>query len=317
MALPDAVAKQGEAADKLQEEIAKGMVVEAVAKPEEPSPEPEKKEKEKKPEQAPAPSPEPVDWENRYKALKGNYDRDISDLRGRLDKANTTIENLNSLIVQMGQEKPKPEKEPETEKPGGQVPSDAAMKGLNPSDFEGYGDEMIAMVKVVNEQAGLIQKLKEQIGNTENRITETDQDRFFSNLAKAIPDWEKVNTDTRWLAWLAEADPMSGVQRQVLLDNARDQFDAQRAARIFNAFKQDVGWKPEETPQPQPESSPLEEQVAMETGPETPAPQERKGITREIYQKAVNDKIQGRITDEEFEKISNDFQRAIKAGKIK
>jgi hypothetical protein len=331
MELPSAIAKQGEAADKLQESIAKGILVEAeVVKEEEPeatpAPEPEKAEKEKKEKKPEEKAPEPPkkeDWEHKFKVLQGKYNAEIPQLRDQVTKANATIANLNSLIVQLNEESKRPE-QPEDGKPSTQLPSDAAIQGLNPSDFEGYGEEMVAMVNLVNQQAGIIQNLKSRIDNTETRVSKSEDQGFFSDLAKAVPDWEKVDADPGWLEWLAGVDPMSGIQRQVLLNDAREKFDAERTVRIFNSFKQEVGWQtqlsspaPKEEVISEDETNPLEEQVAIESGPEGGPAEVKKGITREQYRQAVDDVTQNRITREDFEKISNAFQRSIKAGLTK
>jgi hypothetical protein len=46
-----------------------------------------------------------------------------------------------------------------------------------------------------------------------------------------------VNLDQGFLDWLAMKDPLSGIQRQALLDVAFAEHDAERTAALFNAFK--------------------------------------------------------------------------------
>ena len=59
-----------------------------------------------------------------------------------------------------------------------------------------------------------------------------------------LPDWREVNQEQAWKDWLTLTDPLSGVPRQQLLNQAFAAGDAGRVLVFFNGF---LG---EHTPQP-------------------------------------------------------------------
>ena len=54
----------------------------------------------------------------------------------------------------------------------------------------------------------------------------------FDNLA---PDWETLNKDPGFLKWLSEMDPLTGVERKRMLNDAVATFGGQRVASFFTA----------------------------------------------------------------------------------
>lgn len=91
---------------------------------------------------------------------------------------------------------------------------------------------------IVNER---LNELRPEIESTKKQVYQSNEARFYGELSNAVPDWETVNTDERWLQWLAEVDPLSGLPRQAYLDNAAQTLDAGRTVALFKAFKESVG----------------------------------------------------------------------------
>lgn len=154
---------------------------------------------------------------------------------------------------------------------------------LDPEDFKGYGEEMKDMVNTVNKTMDENKNLKEQVSVIQDNIIRTSEEALLSSLNKAVPDWETINKDQKWLNWLAEPDPLTGVRRQDLLDDAYQARDSVRVATFFNSWK---GGGPVHTSQ-------------------------KSNITREQYNQAIKDATTGRITEAEFEKIADAYQRQL------
>ena len=203
---------------------------------------------------------------------------------------------------------------------------------LNPDDFEGYGDEMIDMVGTVNDALAENKKLKEQLDIVQDSVVQTAEGTFFTNLDKAIPDWETINRDPAFLNWLGQVDPLTGIRRQELLDQAYAAFDAPRVANFFLTFTGNGGRptnneviqsekeKEHEVTREQFNKAAKDTQTGRMTQEEFQkiadqyqtqfvAGTQRNTITGEEFQKAVKDAKTGRITEEEFEKIANRYQR--------
>lgn len=344
MADPKKVEEQGKKAEDLQKQLIDGKTGKSKKKDKEDkdSQAPPAEEQNKEPEspkegETPAPeesssianktdqgSPEPgqrpEDFEQKYRVLQGKYDTEISQLRDELKKATQTITNLNSIISSVQQPKAEAEQGPQ--------PSQQPEAELKMEDFEGYGTEMSSLVNLVNTQAKEIRDLKAHLNQVNESVSETKEGRFFSELTKTVPDWEQINKDPRWIEWLGEEDPLYGVSRQALLNDAQQKLDIKRVTAFFNTFKRAFN---AETPKVEgPSSNPpgqparkqqLEGQIVPEVGrAPTEAPVvagQQPTVTREQFNKAVKDYQTGRITEEEFAKISNGFQQSIAQGSIR
>lgn len=317
---PTKVDEQGTKADELQKEIIEGRKTPEEKKVEAPAGEEKKvKTKEEKP---PAPSgevkPGEETFEQKYNVLQGKYDAEVPRLQGELGRATETIANQNAIISSVqkpGEGEGAPAKKEDTPTPEAKV---------KPEDFEGYGAEMIDLVNLVKDQAKTIRGQNEKlnvIGDRQEEIGgrqyESDSDKFYTELAGQVSDWQTINKSKEFVDWLAETDPFTGVARHALLDDAHSRLDLDRVAHFFKTFKGD-GQKPGvETPVPEvPAVSKLEAQIVPDTSApvSTPGSPQIPKVTRVQLAKATKDYQTGRITEEKFNEIANQFQTAIAAG---
>jgi hypothetical protein len=128
-----------------------------------------------------------------------------------------------------------------------------------------------------------------------------------------VPDWQQINVDERWLAWLSEEDPTFGLPRQAALDRARHTGDAGRVAALFTQFKASL---------PKPKQETLDSQVAPTiTGAPTPTPQAeapRQRISQKFVQSFYRDMAQNKYHGREAEaqRIENEINLAAAEGRI-
>lgn len=226
-------------------------------------------------------------WENRAKSVMGMMQTEIPALRNTIKSMETEIQTLKSH--KPPQETPKPT--------------------VDPKDVEAFGAEMIEMVQRYAERtfASIAAQVDEKLNAMESRMASleqgvsavststavTQESQFFAALDRLVPQWETVNTDPRWLSWLAEVDPIYGQSRQTALDYARTNFDAQRTANIFNSFIASI------TP-PSLASLVAPTTTAAPAPTMTPGPQRRIYTQRE-YQVFYNDLAKGRYRGREAE----------------
>jgi len=163
-------------------------------------------------------------------------------------------------------------------------------KHLDLGDFESYGAEMSDLVNLTNQQTAEIRQLKGKVDDVGRSAIRVSEDIFYKELDRAVPDWNAVNKDANWREWLGQVDPLTGKIRQELLDAARDAFDVNRVVTFFKTFKGSGG---------------VYSQSSSESEPERKA----STITRAQYTKAVKDTQTGRMTEEEFNKIADRYQR--------
>lgn len=254
--LPKAVRDQLAEAEKIEAELT------GAAAPQPPAPEPEPAPATPEPPPAPEVPPTPVQpevvppapvqppaavteetWEQRYKTLKGIHDADNARHRGRIGELETQLAAAEAKAAKA----PAPTPTPPTDLPG-----------VTAKEIEDFGPELIDVIKRAAAQVsaeqnaalhGTVSRLeaelaaaKERLGGVATRQGLTDHEKFVNALRGEVPDADVVNADEGWLLWLAQPDPLSGVKRQALLDDAAGKFDHMRVANIFKQFKSDTGY---------------------------------------------------------------------------
>jgi hypothetical protein len=186
-------------------------------------------------EPAPPPAPptpaepeKPADWENRYNAMHGRF-RDASS---QLQQANSRIEALENMLASV------------QNAPRAPAPQTAAQKLITPKDEEEMGPEMIDLMRRAAREemtpfTALQQELaalREQVQGTSQTVQMSARERMHVDLDRDLPNWQAVNHDPDFHAWLALQDPMSGVSRKKLVTDAYAQNNSARVLAIFKSF---------------------------------------------------------------------------------
>lgn len=177
-------------------------------------------------------------WEQRYRTLAGKYNAEVPRLTAQIRDLTKSVEELTE------QAKAKPTSQSTSPK---QVTST-----ITPEDIESYGPEMIDLIKRqaqevasqvtldLSEQVSNLVKenreLKQKLGGVEEKQAYSSQKQVLNRLTELVPQWEELNVDQGFLAWLAVHDHMSGLTRQEMLNNAFDALDPDRLAWIFKAY---------------------------------------------------------------------------------
>lgn len=185
------------------------------------------------------PPPKEDPFEVKYRILQGKYNAEVPELHKRVHNLET---NLRDAINRLDA----------ASKAKDVAPAPSPTKVVDPKDVAEFGDDLTNMVSRVSEavagqranalEAKLaateaqLAKLTEQLTGTTQTVAATAEQGFFDKLAKLVPDWEKINADPAFLAWVADSDPVYGVPRQDALNMAQRRLDASRAAAVFTAF---------------------------------------------------------------------------------
>lgn len=271
----------------------------------------------------PSPAPEaekPTDWEHKYRSLQGVLSAEQRAWKAEKAQLEARIQALEAATKQASQQ-------PD--------PAPPKVSRLTQQDIETYGPELVDVIKRAAAEmadeivAQRMQEIKPELEQTRKKVTEVAgtvyqnaQERFFGELAKAVPDWQQINTDQRWLDWLGEIDPLSGVPRQVYLDNASHRLDHERTAALFKAFKEAAGLNKPAEPAPapaaptKPQLSPQPRTVGNAVAPTPRTPE--VGVTRaEIdahYRRASMDRAYR--TSQEYQAMEQRIATALAAGRI-
>ena len=289
MALPSSIQRQLDEANSLQAGLNAQPVADEAPTPTTPEPT-------AAPEPAPAPAPAQdstaAAWEQRYKSLQGMYHKEIAERRTLEAQMASLANRLKAL-----EETPAPKAPP-------------PKPAVDPKDVEAFGLEQIEMVQRYAEQiaAQMQQNLQAALAGVEQRLqalegsvtgvtekTEAQSEHmFYARLAEQVSDWEQVNTDPRFLAWLEEVDPIFGVARMVGLRRAYEARNAEQAIKVFKAFKQTLP-----PPPPKPESQVTPRSNSSGSAPAVAAPAAPVRVTNQEINQFYLDVAKGKYVGRE------------------
>jgi len=188
--------------------------------------------------QAQSTQPQPDVWEHKYKTLQGLFNREVPTLQNQVKDLRTQLETAVARLNEAADAKAKP--------------SEPAAPVADPRDVENFGSDLVEMVQRTAErlfgraaselqgQAARFEQrlaqLEQALQGTHETVAMTAEQSFFDRLTKMVPDWEQINANDAFLAWLAEVDPVYGHPRQSALNAAQQSMNAERAAAVFKAF---------------------------------------------------------------------------------
>jgi hypothetical protein len=318
MALPKAVQEQLDEADRLAAELDIDQTNNLETNldpsdPNNPAPEPQPQEP-----VSHEPTPEPVPdskWEAKYHTLKGMYDAEVPRLHSQVRELNSQVQTLIAEVAQAKVQTPSPQ--------------ETAKSLITEQDKEAFGPDLIDLIERAAEskvstlrgrESDLMKELNElksQLGDVSERQVVSDKDRFINGLAKKVPDWESLNTDQGFLTWLQQEDPVYGLPRQIALNNAYEQFQVDRVASIFNAYKATTTPAPSTRPKINPE---LQRQVAPARSRSAAPPadsQDQKIYTQSEIGQFFDDWRRGLFTDEEAASFEKAIHAAVTEGRVR
>lgn len=330
-ALPEAVQKQLEEAEAMMQQMAgQAQAAQPQQEPQEAS-QPEARQEES-----------PEIWEQRYKTLKGKYDAEIPRLKDELDNMRQYVarvtQELMALKARAEGEGRREEKEPEPH----ELLQPEKVQLLTDDDKELHGEELIDLAvraaRQVLAEAGLtrtadaVRKLTERVSRLEEQVSTVSQQSgqtqmavVYEELRRRIDGFDELMQSQQFAEWLAQPDPLSGVQRSTLADAAVAQGDIQRAVAIVEAFIRETGWRPSQGRQEQQTQQAPSPQVEQYVEPEPVAPTvsaedaaSRKKIwTVEEYQRVYDPRFEKKVGEEEAARLRALADQAVKEGRIR
>ena len=204
----------------------------------EPPPEPAattESEQETQPEVTPS-VPQPVvpeeKWEHKYKRLQGKYDAEVPRLHQQLREAQTAIQQLNLQLQQIQQSTPPalsktPDKQDEPE------------RYVSDEDVANYGEDFVDIQRRIALDA--TREMRKQLAELQAKLdaqsSQVQTVSFESRLQQAIKDFDEINADPEWIAWLNEVDPLLRGPRRIVAQAAYARGDVEAVKEYVDLFK--------------------------------------------------------------------------------
>lgn len=232
-----------------------------------------------------------------------------STLQGMINARNQDIAELRGVIASLNAQ------------PVASAPEPAPT--VSPKDIEEYGSELIDLIKRVTrgEVSPLLQNVDAKVDNVARVATASAEQRFESELSRAVPDWESVNADPEFVVWLGKYNVKA-------LNEAYSSMDVEGTAKYFLDYKKLTA--PVAPPEPQlslvPSAPPapaasdaLEQLAAPAKGKSSPAPVDAyagKVWAASEITKLYRDYAEKRINAAEFNKLEADLFKAQRDGRV-
>lgn len=182
-----------------------------------------------------------------HRVLQGKYSAEVprmaEEIRTLREHASALTKHLETLQQQQAA-------------PPIPATNDDVLEGYD-EDLRNYLASMNQRVRQAETQNVELKKMLDaqsgSLSNVEQVTTRSLRDQFIQSLTGAVPNWEQVNVDPAFVAWLQTTHPMANQTYQDMLTSAHQAWDAQRAAMIFQEYQrqhtaQNPGNQPPITP---------------------------------------------------------------------
>ena len=192
-------------------------------------------------------------FKQKYSSLLGKYDAEVPRLHQQVRQLTEEMEALREKEAAKQAEPTKPKEK---------------VSLVTEEERAEYGEELLDVQRRIaqevsqeyehrlEQQDAVIKALQDKVAETGNQVGEVG---FSQKLAQLVPDFSKIDTDERWMAWLNEHDPMLRGPRRVQAQAAFDSGDAEAIAHYVGMWKSTLPGAKTEKPS---RKSELEKQVA-------------------------------------------------------
>ena len=256
--------------------------------------------------------PEYAVLEQRFRVMEGKYKAEVPRL---IEQNRALSEQLDRALAAL-------------ENKAKETPPDAKL--VTDADIEAYGDDLVDMVRRAAREEfkalseAFAAKLDQRFGDVaakadraEKQVVKSEAAKFWEAIHLAHPDFETVNVDPRWDAFLDSNVPGTRFTRRAVADDALNRFDAGVVVEQLAAFKDSIGVGKSA---PQTRAKPnLNSQVAPSSSrSSTPQADGASRIwTGKEYADALDHRNGQRMSREDYEALIAEAEKALAEGRVR
>jgi len=179
-----------------------------------------------------------TNWKKRFTNFKASADATIYDLRTEVSTLKGQMATIYEELSTLRKEGTKAtQKDPFT---GVFTEEDEATFGADGLDIVKKGTQAAIenATKPLRDQ--LAKADSDRIASLKKAAHDAETERygkFISRLGELVPEYKKLNYDSKFLAWMGQADTYSGITRSQLFKRAEDAKDVARVAEFFVEYQ--------------------------------------------------------------------------------
>ena len=181
----------------------------------------------------------------KYRTLQGMYNAEVPRLHGQNKELSGRLQQMEQLLATIS-----------AQQSSGRSGQSSIDPLVTEKDQEEYGESLDVMRRVTREELiPVAQKIAQldrllqqfqtnvvpQVNNLAHRQAATVEQQFWMELTGYIPNWKAINEDPDFQSWLLETDPLSGISRQTILEDAQRGLDVRRVVNFFKSWLEITG----------------------------------------------------------------------------
>ncbi len=167
----------------------------------------------------------------KYKTLQGMYNAEVPRLHQQGREQQQRIAQLEQLLASVSAQQQTQQRPTESVLP----------KHISDKDVEEYGDSLDVMRRASREElAPVMQRIANieaflqqvqsnmvpQLQQVQQRQAQSAEQMFWAGLTDNVSNWREINDNPDFQSWLMQVDPLTGITRQVYLEDAQRALDA-------------------------------------------------------------------------------------------
>jgi hypothetical protein len=260
----------------------------------------------------------------KYRTLQGMYNAEVPRLHSQNREMQNRLQQMEQLLASMSAQQTSQATAPIT-----------VQEVVTAQDREEYGESIEVMrraaLEVISPITQRITHLERLLGQIQgsvvpqvqaitNRQAMSAEQQFWTDLTTFVPDWRSINNNPDFQSWLLEYDPLTGISRQTILEDAQRNLEVNRVGNFFKSWLAITGQANVAQNTQASSVSELERQVSpgksRSTG--TPAGNAPIQYTTKEVEKFYTDIRQGKFKgrDAERAKIERDIFAATRENRI-
>jgi hypothetical protein len=246
---------------------------------------------------APTVAQTPDPWELKYRVLNGKYAAEVPRLAAELRDARAQLASAQAT--------------PTVVSVAASAPS-AAVTAVT----EQYGEDFATAVQAIASAATqpLRDELSSRTAAVEAQTAENGRQGFLRDLSTHVQNWQTIDRDPGFTAYLDEFDAMSGRTRREFFNEADARNDSARVATFFATYQRSTSTVTAPAVEPAPS---VEHLISPDSSRASEAPPGQKHWTVAEIKQFYVDARKGQYTPAEFARLDSDISLATVQGRIR